>query len=237
MNTEPITFAADPLLNILIRLSIEILVLLIIIPLIYRRFSGKKEHMFAFFLMGMTIFTLCAILKGVEIQMGMALGLFAIFSIIRFRTSNFSTKDMSYLFTILGISAINAMINFPHPIRGTIIFNSILILTILFLEISFKETAEAGSIKSEKKEKKGKKEKKKEKKSGKKKSQDSHLVIYDNLKLLNPEMMTELIADISARTGLSISDIKICKIDLIKGNAELEVFCKETDSSQEKEKD
>ena len=233
MNTEPITFAADPLLNILIRMSIEVLVLLIIIPLIYRRFSGKKEHMFSFFLMGMTIFTLCAILKGVEIQMGMALGLFAIFSIIRFRTSNFSAKDMSYLFTILGISAINAMINFPHPIRGTIIFNSILILTILFLEISFKETAEAGDIKSEKKEKKGKKEKKnKDKKSGKEKSQDSHLVIYDNLKLLNPDSKKDLIADITIRTGLNIEDVKICKINLIKGNAELEVFCSQNNSSE-----
>ena len=231
MHTEPLTYGTDPLVGFLIRMIVEVSVLLIILPLIYRRFSGKKEHMFAFFLMGMIIFTLCALLKGVEIQMGMALGLFAIFSIVRFRTINFSGKDMSYLFTILGISAINAMFDFPHPIRGTIIFNSILILTILFLEIAFKETSESGTLKSEKKEKKEKK--KKDKKSGREKSQDSHLVIYDNLKLLNPERKTELISDISGRTGLNIEDVKICKIDLINGNAELEVFCNQNNSSKE----
>ena len=155
--------------------------------------------MFSFFLMGMIIFSLCALLKGVEIQMGMALGLFAIFSIIRFRTSNFSTKDMSYLFTILGISAINAMIDFPHPVRGTIIFNSILILTILLLELSFKETGDTADLKDEKKGKKEKK--KKDKKAKKEKSQNSHLVIYDNLQLLNPDKINELMKDISGGPG------------------------------------
>jgi hypothetical protein len=238
MNADPITSAQDPLIGILIRLSVEVTVLLIIISLIYRKFSGKREHMFSFFLMGIIIFALCAVLKSVEIQMGMALGLFAIFSIIRFRTSNFTTKEMSYLFTILGLSAINAMFDFPHPIRGTIIFNSILILTILSLEYSLKDNEEAVDMIEKKKGEKGKKEKsekkKKNKKAGKKKSQNSHLVIYDNLKLLSRDKINELIRDLSKRTGLDIENVKINKIDLIKGNAELEVLCKEkVDKSSE----
>jgi hypothetical protein len=215
MNTETIAPIPDPLFGILLRLAVEIIALVIIIPGIHRRFLNNREHMFPFFLMGIMIFTICILLKKVEIQFGIALGLFAIFSIIRFRTINFSTKDMSYLFAVVGLSAVNAMFDFPHPVRGTIIVNFIVILTILFLEIGFRGIEPQSAKKADKK---------KPKKDGKKKAEDGHLLIYDNLKLLNPAMRSELLKDISLRTGLQVSDIKIRKIDLTKNNVELEIF-------------
>ena len=216
MNTETIVPALDPLYGMLVRLAVETVALLIIIPGLNRRFVNNREHMFPFFLMGMMIFTMCILLKKVEIQFGIALGLFAIFSIIRFRTINFSTKDMSYLFAVVGLSAINAMFDFPHPVRGTIIVNLIVILTILFLELAFRGIEPQAAKKDDKK---------KLKKGDKKKSEDGHLLIYDNLKLLNPEMRSDLLKDISLRTGLDVTDIKIRKIDLTKSNVELEIFC------------
>jgi hypothetical protein len=218
MNPETMVPALDPLFGVLTRLAVEISALLIIIPGIHKRFSNNREHMFPFFLMGIMIFTICILLKKVEIQFGIALGLFAIFSIIRFRTINFSTKDMSYLFAVVGLSAVNAMFDFPHPVRGTIIVNLIVILTILFLELGFKGIEPQTAKKADKK---------KPKKDKKNKSEDGHLLIYDNLKLLNPEMRKELLKDISLRTGLTVTDIKILKIDLTKNNAELEIFCRE----------
>jgi hypothetical protein len=217
MNTEAILPVQDPLIGNLVRLAVETAVLLIIIPGIHRRFSNNREHMFPFFLMGIMIFTICVLLKKVEIQFGIALGLFAIFSIIRFRTINFSTKDMSYLFAVVGLSAVNAMFDYPHPIRGTILVNLVVILTILLLEIGFRGIEPQA-------EKKGDKKKKKD---GKEKSKKGHLLVYDNLKLLNPEMKADLVKDISTRTGLNIHDVRIRKIDLIKGNAILEVFWEE----------
>jgi hypothetical protein len=218
MNPETIVPVLDPLFGILARLGVETAALLIIIPGIHRRFLNNREHMFPFFLMGIMIFTICILLKKVEIQFGIAMGLFAIFSIIRFRTINFSTKDMSYLFAVVGLSAVNAMFDFPHPVRGTIIVNLIVILTILLLEFGFRgiepQTAKKG-------------DKKKPKKDEKKKSKDGHLLIYDNLRLLNTEKRGELLKDISLRTGLAVTDIKILKIDLTKSNVELEIFCGE----------
>jgi hypothetical protein len=219
MNTEIIANTYDPLFGVLVRLAVEVVALLIIIPLIHRRFSNNREHMFPFFLMGIMIFTICILLKKVELQFGLALGLFAIFSIIRFRTINFSTKDMSYLFTIVGLSAVNAMFDFPHPVRGTIIVNVIVILTILFLELAFIGIEPQAPKKNDKK---------KPKKGEKKKSEDGHLLIYDKLGLLNPERKTDLLKDISLRTGLNVTDAKILKIDLTRNNAELEIFCAKT---------
>jgi hypothetical protein len=207
---------------IFLRLAVELVVLIIIIPGIYKRFQGKKENMFSFFLMGMTIFMICVLLKGVEIQLGIALGLFAIFSIIRFRTSNFTSKEMAYLFTIMGLSAINAMFDFPNPIRGTILFNAILILTILLLEIVFRE-----DVKSDKKDEK-KKKKKGEKKANKEKSKNRIQLIYDKVELLAPEQNKDLLKDISSRTGKNVYEVKIRKIDLKSGNAELNAYFSET---------
>ena len=161
--------------------------------------------------MGTIIFMLCILLKDVELQMGMALGLFAVFSIIRYRTRNMAIKDMSYLFTVIGISAINALLDYPNPVRGTILVNLTVVITLFLLEISFK-----------------KKDKKSRKKEHKTDNTDTalirHQVRYDNLALLNPDKLNDLIKDISTRTGINIEKIKIRKIDLINGNAELDVF-------------
>jgi hypothetical protein len=157
--------------------------------------------------------------------MGMVLGLFAIFSILRFRTYNFSTKDMSYLFAVIGLSAINAMFDFPRPILGTTLFNVIVILAILGLELYFKGVIPLPDQKNEKKKNK-KGDKKSEKKTKKKKATESIQLIYDNLSLLDADRSSDLLADLSRRTGKSISDVKIRRIDLVSGTAELRVYSK-----------
>jgi len=238
MTPDTMTAANEFVIEALIRLAINLVVLFIIIKLLYNRYSNKKGNLFAFFLMGTMIFLLCIVLKEVELQMGMALGLFAIFSIIRYRTRNMAIKDMAYLFTVIGISALNALINYPNPVRGTILVNLIVILTIFLLEISFKKeekkkmveelavkkelTAEELEKKAAKKEKKAaKKEKKMFKKAHPLKK---HPVLYDNLALLNPDKMNELKTDVSTRIGIKTEKIRIRKINLVAGNAELDVF-------------
>ena len=238
MTTETMTAANEFVIEALIRLAINIAVLFIIIKLLYNRYSNKKGNLFAFFLMGTMIFLLCIVLKDVELQMGMALGLFAIFSIIRYRTRNMVIKDMAYLFTVIGISALNALLDYPNPVRGTILVNLIVILTVFLLEISFKKaekkkvvndvavkkelTAEELEMKAAKKEKKAaKKEKEMLKKANPLKK---HPVLYDNLTLLNPDKMDELKTDVSSRIGIKAEKIQIRKINLVAGNAELDVF-------------
>jgi len=238
MTTETMTAANEFVIEALIRLAINIAVLFIIIKLLYNRYSNKKGNLFAFFLMGTMIFLLCIVLKDVELQMGMALGLFAIFSIIRYRTRNMTIKDMAYLFTVIGISALNALLDYPNPVRGTILVNLIVILTIFLLEISFKKEEQKKAIKEvvvkqeltaeeleKKAAKKEKKAAKKEKKMLKKANPlKKHPVLYDNLTLLNPDKMDELKTDVSSRIGIKAEKIQIRQINLVAGNAELDVF-------------
>ena len=92
MTAETLFNSNDPIWEVLLRLVINTATLFVIIRLIYNRFSDKKRNLFSFFLMGIMIFMVCILLKNVELQMGMVLGLFAIFSIMRYRTKNISIK-------------------------------------------------------------------------------------------------------------------------------------------------
>jgi phosphoglycerol transferase MdoB-like AlkP superfamily enzyme len=199
MSTLSQMMSQDPLWEILIRFLVTLIVLFIVIRGIYYRYTKKEEFMFSFFLMGVMVFTICSLLKTVDIKVGMGVGLFAIFSILRFRTRNLQVKAMSYFFTVIGISAVNALANFPRPVRGTILVNAIIMLTVFLLELYFN-----------------------------KKNLTKHTLIYDKLELLDPQLNEELLKDVSARIRKQIVRVEIEKIDLIKGNAELEVFYRDT---------
>jgi hypothetical protein len=204
MDIQSLFNANDPLWELLLRLAFHLVVLFFVIRLIYNRYSDKKGYLFSFFLMGVVIFLVCAVLRGVDMQIGMAFGLFALFSIVRYRTKNIPIKEMSYFFTILGLSAINALIEFPHPIRGAILLNAIVILTLYILEISFK-----------------KEDKKADKKSKQEDPFVQVLVQYNKLELLDPTKMNELIKDVSDKTRINAEQIQIKTIDLILNKAEL----------------
>lgn len=185
----------NSLWGIMLRFFVNLVVLFILIRVIYYKYSKKEEYLFSFFLMGIMIFLICSILETLKLQMGMALGLFAIFAILRFRTINYSVKEMTYIFTIIGISVINSQAHIPPPVVGALLINSIVIITTYLLEIFLH-----------------------------KKFFNTFLVSYKKIELLNPALNQDLLKDLSRHTGQNIEKVKIRKIDIGKGNAELEVY-------------
>jgi uncharacterized membrane protein len=209
----------DPILGVLVRFLTAILVLFIIIRLIYFRYTKNKRNVFSFFQMGIMIFMVCVLLKTVEIQLGIALGLFAIFAIMRFRSQNLSLRQMTYFFTVIGVAVINAMAVYYHPVRGPIVINSILILSVFLLETFFNRPA-------------SEKSKKKSKKKMQKKAYKKTILLYNRLELLDPGNESDLLNDISSRTYMKIEKAEIRKIDLVKGTAELEISYKDKVSGE-----
>ena len=196
---SPFMSEHDPIWSVLIHLLVTLLVLFIVIRLIYYRYTRNERRVFSFFQMGIMIFLVCILLKSVEIQLGIALGLFAIFAILRFRSRNLSMRDMTYFFTVIGISVINAMATFYNPVRGMIVINLIIILSTFILEVFFNKRA-----------------------------YDTATLIYDRLELLAPDKTQELLSDISSRSSKKVEKVEIKKIDLIKRNAELEISFRST---------
>jgi hypothetical protein len=190
------------LLSVVIRFFTNLTVLFILIRVIYYKYSKKEEYVFSFFLMGIIIFLLCSLLETVDIKLGMALGLFAVFAILRFRTVNYTVKDMTYTFTVIGISVVNSQANIPPPVAGAIIFNSIIVIAAYLLEIFLQ-----------------------------KRTHTSMLVNYHKLELLKPSFKKDLIIDLSDETGQQIDKVIIRKMDVGKKNAELEVFFLDKESN------
>ncbi len=120
--------------EILIRLIINIVVLFILLKYIYFPYNGKRRMYFSYYLIGIMIFLISSFLGMVDIQMGFALGLFAIFSIIRYRTPPIEIKDMTYLFLVIGVAVVNALVHFAEFWRGIIISNIVILLSTYFLE-------------------------------------------------------------------------------------------------------
>lgn len=185
----------NSLWNLLIRFFMNLAVLFVLIGLIYYKFSRKEEFLFSYILIGVMIFLICTILGSVDLQMGLALGLFAIFAIIRFRTVQYSVKDITYVFVIIGVSVINSQANIQPPILGAVIINSSVLILTYSLELFLV-----------------------------KKTMNSMIVIYDKTELLKPGRNRELLKDLSRHTGQVIEKVTIQKVNVKRGNAELEVF-------------
>ena len=181
--------------NLLIRFFINLLVLYVLIGLIYYRYSKKAEFLFSFVIMGVMIFLICSVLGTIDLQVGLAVGLFAVFAILRFRTVLYTVKDITYVFVIIGISVINSQANIPPPIIGAVVINLSIILLVYYFEIYLK-----------------------------KKNLKMALVSYDKIEYLKPELKKELLNDLTLQTGLQVERAVILEIDIKKRNAELEIY-------------
>lgn len=96
-------------INFFVSIALNILALFVILRLIYLPNYGNKDFMFTFFLFNIVVFLLTYLLNHIKISMGAAFGLFAIFSMLRYRTEDISTKDMTYLFVVIAIGLIGAI--------------------------------------------------------------------------------------------------------------------------------
>ena len=105
-------------LGIMVRFVINLIFLFFLIKVVYYKYSRKEMFLFAFFLMGIMIFFIGSVLNAVFLEIGMAVGLFAVFTILRLRTTNVSIKDMAYMFTTIGLSVINSLKMVGFPLLG-----------------------------------------------------------------------------------------------------------------------
>lgn len=180
--------------ELLIRFTFNSLIVGIIIHFFYYPKSKRKDYYFTFSLIAISVFFLIFLLGSVKLKIGFALGIFAIFGIIRYRTESIAIREMTYLFTIIAISVINALsvqISYGEIIATNLIF----ILATFILESS--RCIRHISCK---------------------------LILYDKIHLIAPEKYEELKKDLTDRTGLNIKKIEIGHIDFLRDATMLKVY-------------
>lgn len=182
-------------LELLIRFSFNMLIIGVIVRLFYYPLTKRKDYLFTYILISAIIFLLCFMLGNVKLQLGFALGLFAVFGIIRYRTFQMPIKEMTYLFVIIGISVVNALTNKKVSYTELVFFNLILLGLIYGLEKVWLLRHES-----------------------------CKLINYEKIELIKPENYNALMTDLQERTGLKINRIEIGKIDFLRDTARISIY-------------
>lgn len=183
----------------ILRLSLNLVVLLLLVRWIYYSVTKRKDYLFTYILVGTIIFLLCYLLANVKLQLGFALGLFAIFGIIRYRTNQMPIREMTYLFLVISISVINALVNKKVGVVDVVFTNAIVILMTWGYEKRWLLKHE--SVKS---------------------------VIYEKIEMIKPENYTKLVEDLKMRTGIeAINRVEIGKIDFLHDTCRLKIYYEE----------
>jgi Domain of unknown function (DUF4956) len=119
-------------LSLIIRFTFNTFIIFVAIRWLYYPTTRRKDYLFTFILIGVIIFLLCFLLENVKLQLGFALGLFAVFGIIRYRTDQIPIKEMTYLFLVIGISVVNALAN-KKVSYAELIFTNFMVLFITYM--------------------------------------------------------------------------------------------------------
>ncbi len=193
---------ADHVKSLLLAFFINLVAILIVVRGLYYPKCKRGEFFFTYILIAISTFMLIYVLGDVKLKAGIALGLFAIFSIIRYRTEQVAIREMTYLFIIIALSAINGLTVSELSIGEVIIINLLFILSIWICESKVLI------------------------------SHYSYKVIkYDNVNLITPDKREELIADLEKRTGLKIEKVEVGSIDFLKDAAIVKMYYKSTASN------
>lgn len=186
-------FDGPALGKLLILFGINLLVCWIITHFFYYRKSRRRDYYFTYILFSTAIFFILYQLQNMSVEVGVALGLFGIFSMIRYRTEQLPIREMTYLFVLIAISIINGA-GMASSYASFIATNVIFILLIGVLEAAGMSNRKAQKI-----------------------------ITYEKIELIKPERRAELLADLRERTGLEIVKVQVGSIDFLKDTAFLKV--------------
>ena len=195
-------FDSKDFFKLIVKAAFNLAMILVIVRYIYYPITKNKDYLFTYLLISLTVFLLCILLDSVKIELAFALGLFAIFGIIRYRTDPIPIKEMTYLFLVIGVSVINALANKKISYSELVFANFMIIAVTFGLERIWLLRHETRKN-----------------------------VIYERIDLIGPEKRDELIKDLKERTGIDVVRVEIRRIDFLKDIAYLRIFYYENDNS------
>jgi len=193
MDTYQLPFENFTLLAI--RFGFNLISTFFIVVMHYARNSKRKDFYFSYFAISVTVFMLVFLLENVKIELGFALGLFAIFGIIRYRTDAIPIKEMTYLFVIIAVSVINALSKDYFGYLELTFVNILLVGALWVLERILMLRQE-----------------------------DSLQIIYENIENKHESKEAELIADLEKLTGIKIRRYRIDKVDFLRDVARITIY-------------
>jgi hypothetical protein len=195
-------------LHLVLGFLLNFSVALLIIRGIYYPVRRNREYVLAFFALNTSVFLISSLLGGIDLSVGFGFSLFAIFSVLRYRTDPIPVREMTYLFTLMALPVVDAVLLSQSSYLPLLIANGTTILVLYIVEKGW------GCRYEEKKP-----------------------IIYEKIDLIRPENYDRLLADLRERTGLAVTRCEIERINFLRDVAELQVYYQQRPVQPEHEED
>lgn len=187
MTTDLLTLAQGAALNLVVAL--------LIVRGIYARGGQDRNYIFSFLALNTVVFFVLGLLTSVELSIGVGFGLFAIFSVLRYRTEETPIREMTYLFVLLALPVMNAVLMPTGALLQLLLANGVVVAVLFALERGWGFRFETSSR-----------------------------VTYERIDLIQPARYAELLADLRARTGLPVKRAVVGRLDFLRDSAEVTVY-------------
>lgn len=186
--------------KLIFRLLIDLSSVFILIRFIYYPIYKHRELFFTYFIFNIVIFLISFLLNKVDLSMGAAFGLFAVFSMLRYKTEEIAIKDMTYLFLVIAIGLVSAVTKIKDTADNIeyiflIGINAVILVITYLLESNIFMKKE--SVKT---------------------------ILYENIEMIKDGKQAELLADLKLRTGFNVHRYSIHKIDFLKDAAQIKIY-------------
>jgi hypothetical protein len=188
----------DTIIEILLSFGFNFLVVIAIVRGIYYPKTKDKDYIFTFLAFNTIIFFVLRLLSSIDLSVGFGFGLFAIFSVLRYRTKPIPIREMTYLFVIIALPVMNSILINENGLEQLLIANLLTILVLYAIEQGW-----GFQFVSRKR------------------------IIYEKIELIQPENHQLLLDDLRLRTGLPITGYEIGSINLLRDTAKIDVFYSE----------
>jgi hypothetical protein len=182
--------------SLAIRFVINIIFAYILISCIYSKEHRIREYSFTFFISNILIFLVTSLLASVKVKTGFAFGLFAILSILRYRTEQIQLREMTFLFASIILGVMNSLATDELSIFAVLLADVLLCLSIFVAEKAF-----IGNT-------------------------DQIILFYDNSKLLAKDRKKELYEDIKNRFGYDVLKVVVIRMNYLTDSAEIKLVYK-----------
>ena len=188
----------DTIIEILLSFGFNFLVVIAIVRGIYYPKTKDKDYIFTFLAFNTIIFFVLRLLSSIDLSVGFGFGLFAIFSVLRYRTKPIPIREMTYLFVIIALPVMNSILISENGLEQLLIANLLTILVLYAIEQGW-----GFQFVSRKR------------------------IIYEKIELIQPENHQLLLDDLRQRTGLPITRYEIGSINLLRDTTKIDVFYNE----------
>ncbi len=195
-------------INFALSFGFNFVVAFLIVRFIYYPTKRDKRYVFTFFAFNTIIFFVLSLLSSIDLSVGFGFGLFAIFSVLRYRTDPIPIREMTYLFVIIALPVMNSILINEHEFVELLVANAVTVAVLYVIEKEWGFDYEMRKS-----------------------------IIYENIDLITPDKRHLLLQDLRERTGLDVKRCQVGRIDFLRDVAELKIYYDEPSQGSQNSKE